>query len=210
MITIPPPGRRRTSPGRTAPPSPTAARRPATRCPSLRAIPTQSSMLTPLTGTNGTTSDAPMRGCSPVCRLRSISCAALAIALRAASSTPTGGPAKVTTLRLWSASLLLDDPLGPLHIDGIVVAYQPVDDKGLEELECHALGQATLVQRQLRADYDDRPARIVHALTQQVAAEASLLAFQHVAQRLQLAATAAALAPPPSTGPPGTSPPPAP
>src|SRR5580658_132643 len=54
---------------------------------------------------NGTTSVAPMRGCAPVCRVRSISSAALPTARTAASATASGSPASVITLRLWSASL---------------------------------------------------------------------------------------------------------
>src|ERR1035441_6410997 len=59
---------------------------------------------TPLTGTNGTTSAAPIRGCTPLCRVRSISCAARPTPRTAASTTPTGDPAIVTTDRLCAAS----------------------------------------------------------------------------------------------------------
>src|SRR6202041_1573096 len=45
-----------------------------------------------------------MRGCTPVCRVRSITSAALPAASTAASTTAAGGPAMVTTERLWSAS----------------------------------------------------------------------------------------------------------
>src|SRR5699024_738558 len=44
-----------------------------------------------------------------------------------------------------------------------------------------------LVQLQLRADHDDRTARVVNTLTQQVLAEAALLALEHVGQGLQRA-----------------------
>src|ERR687893_479706 len=44
---------------------------------------------------------------------------------------------------------------------------------------------AALVQAQRRAGHDDRAARVVHALAQQVLAEAALLALEHVAQGLQ-------------------------
>src|SRR3954466_8456978 len=49
----------------------------------------------------------------------------------------------------------------------------------------HQLRQAALVQAQRRAGHDDRTARVVHALAQQVLAEAALLALEHVAQGLQ-------------------------
>ena len=58
-------------------------------------------------------------------------------------------------------------------------------DEGLEQLQGHLLGQAALVQLQLGADHDDGAARVVHALAQQVLAEAALLALQGVGERLQ-------------------------
>ena len=60
-------------------------------------------------------------------------------------------------------------------------------DEGLEQLQRHLLGQAALVQLQLGADHDDGAARVVHALAQQVLAEAALLALQGVGERLQRA-----------------------
>src|SRR5580698_9687650 len=59
----------------------------------------------PETGTNGITSVAPMRGCTPRCTVRSISSAALPAARTAASTTASGRPAMVTTERLWSLSM---------------------------------------------------------------------------------------------------------
>src|SRR5260370_846121 len=58
----------------------------------------------PVTGTKGTTSAAPMRGWTPVWRVRSISWAALPTARTAASTTAAGEPAMVTTERLWAVS----------------------------------------------------------------------------------------------------------
>ena len=57
--------------------------------------------------------------------------------------------------------------------------------KGLEQLQGHLLGQAALVHLQLGAHHDNGTAGVVHALAQQVLAEAALLAFEHVTQRLQ-------------------------
>src|SRR5690606_2110810 len=54
-----------------------------------------------------------------------------------------------------------------------------------EELQGHLLGQTALVQLQLRTDDDDRTARVVDALTEQVLAETTLLPLQHVAEGLQ-------------------------
>src|SRR6266567_3615402 len=88
--------------------------------------------------------------------------------------------------------LLLHDLLRPLHRLGNPLLHQLVDDEWLEQFDRHCLGQAALVQPQLGADYDDRPARVVDALAEQVLPEPALLALQHVGQRLQrpLAASA--------------------
>ena len=65
--------------------------------------------------------------------------------------------------------------------------FQLVEDEGLEQLERHLLRQAALVQLELRADHDHRAARVVDALAEQVLAEASALALDHVGERLQRA-----------------------
>ena len=54
----------------------------------------------PLTGINGSTSVAPMRGWAPWCCLMSISSPAFLTDLNAASTTASGGPTKVITVRL--------------------------------------------------------------------------------------------------------------
>ena len=59
-------------------------------------------------------------------------------------------------------------------------------DERLEEFQRHLLGQTTLVQLQIRANDDHRAAGVVDALTEQVLAEAPLLALQQVRERLQL------------------------
>ncbi len=61
------------------------------------------------------------------------------------------------------------------------------EDERLEELERHQLGQAALVELERRADDDDRAARVVDALAEQVLAEAAALALDHVGERLQRA-----------------------
>src|SRR3989449_1531727 len=81
--------------------------------------------------------------------------------------------------------LLLHDLLRPLHRLGDALLHQLVDDEGLEQFDRHRLGQAALVQPQLGTHHDDRPARVVHALAEQVLAEPALLALQHVGQRLE-------------------------
>ena len=62
---------------------------------------------------------------------------------------------------------------------------EPAHDERLEELERHDLRQAALVQLQVRAGHDDRAARVVDALAEQVLAEPALLALEHVGERLQ-------------------------
>ena len=63
--------------------------------------------------------------------------------------------------------------------------FELVVDERLEQLERHLLRQPALMQLQLRPDDDDRTARVIDALAEQVLAEASLLALQGVGQRLQ-------------------------
>src|SRR3954467_1938547 len=69
-----------------------------TRFPNLFAQSIASSQLTSLTGINGQTSVAPIRGCAPVCFRMSISSAAFWIPRKAASTAASGLPAKVTTV----------------------------------------------------------------------------------------------------------------
>ena len=80
------------------------------------------------------------------------------------------------------AALPLDHPLGRLDVLGQVEVDQALHNEGLEQLERHLLGEPTLMQLELRADHDDRTARVVDALTKQVLAEPALLALEHVGQ----------------------------
>src|SRR5690606_6601646 len=84
----------------------------------------------------------------------------------------------------------LDDPLGALDVVGEALGDERVHDERLEELERHALREAALVELELGADHDDRAARVVDALTEQVLAKAALLALEHVAQALELVVAA--------------------
>ena len=79
----------------------------------------------------------------------------------------------------------LDHPLGRLDVLRQLEVDQPLHDERLEQLERHQLGQAALVQLEGRTDDDDRAARVVDALAEQVLAEPALLALQHVRQALQ-------------------------
>ena len=81
----------------------------------------------------------------------------------------------------------LDHALGALDVLRVAQVDQALDHERLEQLERHLLGQTALVQLELRSDDDDRTARVVDALAEQVLAEPALLALEHVAQRLQRA-----------------------
>ena len=74
-------------------------------------------------------------------------------------------------------------------LDGLrkALRFQPRIDERLEEFERHLLRQPALMQLEFGTDHDHRTARIIHALAEQVLAEAALLAFQHVGERFQRA-----------------------
>ena len=80
---------------------------------------------------------------------------------------------------------------GGFDVVGNAVLHQVLHHEGLEQLQRHLLGQAALVHLQLGAHDDNRTAGVVHALAQQVLAEAALLALQHVGQALQRAVVGA-------------------
>ena len=81
----------------------------------------------------------------------------------------------------------LDHALGGLDVLSVAQVDQALDHERLEQLERHLLGQTALVQLELRSDDDDRTTRVVDALAEQVLAEPTLLALEHVAQGLQRA-----------------------
>ncbi len=60
--------------------------------------------------------------------------------------------------------------------------HQLLHDEGPEQLNGHLLGHAALVDLQLGAHHDDGAPGVVHTLTQQVLAEAALLALEQVGQ----------------------------
>ena len=84
-------------------------------------------------------------------------------------------------------ALALHHALGGLDVLRVVVVHQALHHERLEQLERHTLRQTALVQLQLRADNNHGTARVVHALAQQVLAEAALLALEQVGQGLQWA-----------------------
>ena len=84
---------------------------------------------------------------------------------------------------LWFATL--DHALGRLDVLGQLSVHKLLHDERLEQLERHDLGKTTLMELQRRANHDDRTARVVDALAEEVLAETALLALEHVGQRLQ-------------------------
>ena len=88
--------------------------------------------------------------------------------------------------------LRLDEFLGLLDGGAMARSFQAVIDERLEELERHLLRQTALVELQFRAHDDYRTAGIIHALAEQVLAEAALLALQSVGERLERAIVGAA------------------
>src|SRR5512138_531387 len=72
-------------------------------------------------------------------------------------------------------------------LDGVDVAalLELVVDEGLEELERHLLRKTALMQLQRRTNDDHATTRVVDALAEQVLAEPTLLALEHVAKALQ-------------------------
>ena len=68
---------------------------------------------------------------------------------------------------------------------------EALHDEGLEELERHLLRQTALVQLQLRSHHDDGATGVVDALAEEVLAEATLLALEHVGERLERAVAGA-------------------
>src|SRR5580765_1209251 len=82
-------------------------------------------------------------------------------------------------------ALTLDHPLGGLDVLRVVEVDEALHDERLEQLQRHLLGQAALVQLELRTDDDDRTAGVVDALAEQVLAEPALLALEHVRERLE-------------------------
>ena len=80
----------------------------------------------------------------------------------------------------------LHNALGGLDVVRQAAGDESVHHERLEQLQGHSLGNAALVQLQLRPHDDDGAAGVVYSLSQQVLAEAALLALQHVRKGFQL------------------------
>ena len=82
-------------------------------------------------------------------------------------------------------AFLLDHLLGALDGRDVALLLELGVDERLEQLERHLLGQSALMEPEFGTDHDDRAARVVHALAEQVLPKAPGLALEHVAQRFQ-------------------------
>src|SRR5690606_9891692 len=81
--------------------------------------------------------------------------------------------------------LTVDDLLRRLHRLHDSSFNELADDERLKELSRHILGQTAFVQFEFRTDHDNGTTGVVDTLTEKVLTEASLLTFEHVAQRFQ-------------------------
>ena len=87
--------------------------------------------------------------------------------------------------------LLLHQFLGLLDGGAMAALLEAMIDERLEQLERHLLRQAALVELQLGTDHDHGTAGIIDALAEQVLAEAALLAFERIGERLERAVVGA-------------------
>ena len=81
--------------------------------------------------------------------------------------------------------LTLDELLGTADRVDVTEFLESAYDEGLEQDERHLLGETALVELELGPDDDDRTARVVDALAEEVLTEASSLALEHVAEGLE-------------------------
>ena len=65
--------------------------------------------------------------------------------------------------------------------------FEAIEDERFEQFERHLFWQTTLMQLELRPHHDDRTARVVDALAEQVLTETARLALDHVGERLERA-----------------------
>ena len=67
-----------------------------------------------------------------------------------------------------------------LDVGGVAMFIQAGNHEGSEEFQRHRLWQTTLIQLQMRSNYNDRTPGIIHTFTQQVTAETTFLSLQHI------------------------------
>jgi len=79
-----------------------------------------------------------------------------------------------------SALATLDHALGRLDVLGDALVDKLLHHERLEQLESHQLRQTALVELERWANHNHGTTGVVHALTEQVLTEATLLALEHV------------------------------
>src|SRR5512133_2659937 len=88
-------------------------------------------------------------------------------------------------------AVAFNEAAGAFYVGSIIMFHQPGDHEWPVQFKSHGLRQTALVEFQAWADHNNGTAGVVNTFTQQVAAETAFLAFEHIAQRFQLAASAA-------------------
>ncbi len=83
--------------------------------------------------------------------------------------------------------LTFNETLGCLNVLRKLEIHEAFLHERLEEFESHGLGKTTLMELEGGANNNDRTARVIDSLTQKVLTEATLLALEHVRDRLQRA-----------------------
>src|SRR5690348_16405452 len=80
--------------------------------------------------------------------------------------------------------LLLNHLFGLLNRGALTGLFQTVINKWLEQLQGHLLRQPALMQLQFGTEHDHGTAGVIYPFSEQVLAEASLLALERVRERL--------------------------
>ena len=79
----------------------------------------------------------------------------------------------------------LDHAFGRPCVGRVMTHDEFVDEERLEQFQAHLRRQTALVEQKLRIPHDHGAPRIIHALTQQMLAQAPLLATDRVGQAFQ-------------------------
>jgi hypothetical protein len=72
--------------------------------------------------------------------------------------------------------------LAALTVVANAVKFQFVINERFKQLKRHFLRQTALMQFQFRTHHDDRPTGVIHAFTEQVLTETTLLPFEHIGE----------------------------
>src|SRR2546421_42756 len=172
-----------------------------TRLPNLFAHSIASSQLTLLTGMNGQTSVAPIRGCAPLCLRMSINSAAFLIPRNAASTAASGFPTKVTTVRFVVAPGSTSSNETPsIDLIAPVICRMILSSRPSEKFGTHSISFfIAVLSRRMDADCDGaQQGRGLHSQQLGTESDKEIAEDWHAADRvLELKRIQAALLPPP-------------